>query len=429
MELLEEMKLTQLGIDVLERIFRNLSFGDLVSAADSNKQLRKVADLVFRLEHGRKNILIYGASSCPSHWVIDDDFFFVAHLKTTFQMLRCFGHSISKLDINLKKFGDRSKYAGNLESLGIHFDHLISYVKQYCVESLIELKILGPAGCSLNAFVRPFPNVIDVSVHLSDLTDVSLIELFPKMRSLTYHCQKITDFVKIEKEFYSLEHLEIVVENVWDREEPFSSLIRTNRRLTSLAVPFKAIFQNMNEILPNLRVLRLNEFPMVFSIEDVLYPNFYTEKFHFQTVKKIEIFHHRRFSWIPFSFDKLEELILNFNYTNYLKYQHDQLYNFLSEHPSILKLKIHNCHGVDLLKLMSMSMLPLIEEFEVCADFQMNDVIRFMNKRKTLKKIEVYLINENYSNINIVDMQMRLHEKWHGVKLNDRIGPYRFTRY
>lgn len=418
MESLEDLKLTHLGIDCLERIFRYLPFADLMNVADSNKQLKKAADLVFLLKHGSKTVMVAGFSSCPKRFRMDywHEIGYVilsAHLKRTFQMLRCFGHMISKLGVNMQ--GNRS--VDKLELLDFHYGHLIFYIKQYCGESLTEITFLDTPPCgSLHHFVKPFANIHTVGVQSSDLANASLIKLFPKMQRLKYHCQKITDFASIESDALNLEHLEIVPKENWKTEESFRNF-RLSQQLQSLAVPFIALYQGMHETLPNLQHLIVKKMPR--NIDTSI-------KFHFKTVKKLEIFSDSLFSMV-FSFDKLEEIILNY-YTECLRYDnHDQLYDFIHEHPTIKKFEIRICMQlteVNLSKLINL--LPLVEEFHVSCKFSVHDVIRFMNGKKTLKNISIYLING--SNIEIADVQKRLNDKWHGMRFCGGFGPFKFTR-
>lgn len=153
MELHKEMKITELGIDCLEKIFRNVCVADLLNLADSNKDLGRAAELTFALQHGKKSVEIGGLGSCPKVWYVCEDIQVIhtTFTKRTLQMLRCFGHLISKLEINIAK-----RY---FEPSCVSFDSLIAYVEEFCMESLSAFTILGEPGGVLNCFVKPFVNV------------------------------------------------------------------------------------------------------------------------------------------------------------------------------------------------------------------------------------------------------------------------------
>lgn len=410
MEPLDEMKLTHLGIDCLEPIFRYLPLEDLMNVADSNKQLKTAADLVFRLKYGSKTVVI-DCNKCkfckylPHPYLFTGNWSKIGHciefikLNRAYQMFRCFGHLTSKLEITSQE--NR-----------IHFDHLMFCIKEYCIESLTELAILKTPDESLNHFVKPFSNIHTLCVRSSDLTNISLSKLFPKMKRLTYHCKEAIDFASIESDVPNLEHLEII-----ERGSETGSLrkIRLYQKLQSLAVPSHAIYQGINEILTHLQILRLNETPIHFDN---------STKFHFKTVKRFEvIFYSWHFSGLPYSFDKLEEFILKFASGGSLRYHHEKFYDFILEHPSIIKLEIGvGNQEVNLSKLMNM--LPLVREFYVRSEFSIHDVIRFMNEKKTLKDIKIYLRNGN--NYDISDILVHLNDRWHGVRPCFSLGPFKF---
>ncbi|XP_055304171.1 uncharacterized protein LOC129569400 [Sitodiplosis mosellana] len=421
MEPREETKLTDLDIDCLERICRYLPLEDLLNVADSSKQLKKAADLAFLPEYSRKYTVRIGYFSCNMNkceygFKIDYSLLFnvgcehfgemgsgeytieATHLKRTYQTFRCFGHLISKLEIGMKE-------------TSIHFDRLMFYIKEYCAESLTQLAFLIIPDGSMIRFVKPFPNIH--TLYLTNVLNVSFGEIFPNLKHLKY-IGTVTEFTSIESEIPNLEHLELYVgldlENVLLRKIGSSPKIRT------LIVPGDAIYQGINEILPNLKVLRLHGSCLGLKV------SFGVEKFHFATVKRFEMCNYpSRFEGLPFSFDNLEEFIIE---ARALESRHEEeLYDFISEHPSIKKLGTW-IFEVDLLRLMDM--LPLLGEFDTRSDYSIHDVARFMNVKESLKKMTFYLIDG--CDIDIPDIQAHLNDKWHGIKLRDQYGPFEFTR-
>lgn len=95
MNQIQRMKLTDLGVDCLERIFRYLPIEDLLNLADSNKQLKNTADLVFLLKYSSKiaNIVgIAGFQRNDKKMLELGDLISIANPKKVFQLLRCFGN-------------------------------------------------------------------------------------------------------------------------------------------------------------------------------------------------------------------------------------------------------------------------------------------------------------------------------------------------
>lgn len=414
MDPIKALNLTNLGIDCLERIFRYLPLPDLMNVADSNKQLKKVAELAFLLEfqHYNQVVAVVGFTSCPKMFYYSKNSngnILSANSKKTFQLLRCFGHLVSRMRISMNL-----EYVDNNKLLDVFFGRLIFYVKEYCVESLTELVILGKPGGSLNSFEKPFPNVHTVCIQATDTTNVSLIELFPKMRRLTYHCDKIAEIVSIERDLLAidLEHFEVIAMDTWEQDKSFRK-IRLSQ-LRSLTIPFNAIFEGFNDFFPHLEKLKLNDNCRKNEFINV------SPKCHFKTVKILEIINRSLSVNVPLSFDNLEELDLHFE--SKLCYEH--FYDWVSKFPTILKLKIRSVCMLDLSRLKDI--LPLLEEFECTSDtFSIHEVFSFIKAKKNLKKIEINIKDQEYSDISDVKRSLGLNAKWHGEK--SKYQKYKFT--
>lgn len=304
-----EMTLENLCVDCLEEIFSYLPLRDLLNVADSSKTLKLVAGLVFSLQHGKRILRIDGFTTrfdnYRNNWTL-----FTADLKFMFQLIRCFGHTVSRMEIILKH-----DQIDNMELLDTNFEHLMCYVKTFCNETLTEFTLLGVDredlnGSSLHHFAEPFPNVHSVCVQSPMSNTISLTELFPKMRRLTYHCVKMEELLSIRSDLQSLDHLEIktfYVRNMseeWERWERWDPLLKQSiLQLRSLSLSYYTIFPNRFSFDPflNLQEFKLNA--MCTHIDPEV-------KFHLKTVKKFSICyplnHISSFPVIPFSFDNLE---------------------------------------------------------------------------------------------------------------------------
>lgn len=403
---LERMTLEDLNMDCLERILRYLPLEDLLNVADSNKRLKKAADLVFFLKHGTSTLWIVGMSSCVRKWGVAKSSILTAILKRILQILRCFGHLICKIYIDIQN--------GNIDNIAtsrITFGHILFYIKQYCkIESLTEFSVYkNPIGV-LNGFVKPFPNVHFVGVQSSELENVSLNELFPKMRSLKYCSINSADFSRIEMHFPNLVHVEII-QDLFDRitvselriSEQFFQL---NQQLNSLILPIprnSAILKKIGVILPHLQELRLNE--TINKIDRSM-------ELHSGSVKKLTISYRISFTDIPFSFDKLEELALVAGSGTPLRCDHADFYNFVNKHQTILKLTVPD--NINLLTLIDM--LPLLREVYVNGLFSNEyifEIIQFMKRKKSLEVCELgyRLLDEQRRFI-----QQRLNNEWNFVE-------------
>lgn len=418
MEPVEGTKITDLNIDCLEKIFGCLSVADLMNVADSSKQFKKAAEFVYLLQHRRKRLIILGLINCPEKWIEDFGSISCAHLKRALQILRCFGHLLSKLDVCM----DNREFVGNVDSL----DHLRFYINKYCTERLSSIAITGEYNDSLNSFTIPSENVQQVCVKTSDLKDVSLVQLFPNMRRLTYRFSQPTDFADIEKHFPNLEHLEILSKDIEEAEECIR-IMRLNPQLRSLSIPFianAAYLEEINRSLPNLQYLGLN---YLFTRPDSIIIH------HFKHVKTFYTTPNEspNFFKPPISFDGLQEL--NVMFTNCINYRNrytpeqcsEEFYDFIRENPSIIRLKVLGLMQISMAKLMNI--LPLIEEAHLHSYYSIDEIVGFIKKKKTLKKIQFHAAA--YPNIEISDILARLNDEWYGFKsytdfLLIKLSPY-----
>lgn len=377
-----KMTLTDLHLDCLESIFRYLPLRDLLNVADSNKQLRKAAELVFSLKHGTKTIEIFetifkSGSSCPRYSRFLSHWFKTVNLKVPLQLLRCFGHLICKILINICKI----VIVDCAESLSIYFGHIIFYIKKYCnFESLTELTVINPPVGVLNNFVKPFPNVHSVGVNASELKSISLNESFPRMRTLTYYPINNCSY-RINTHFSNVVHFKI--NTSYGNWEPAATIqtLQLNPQLHSLSLPFyrdsNIIVRNINTMLPHLQELCLKEIHCFNR----------SMMFHFETIKRFTIAYGASFTAIPFSFKKLEELNLRFDGSlTCLTYEHEDFYSFIQNHPTILRLTIIGSTRVNLLRLSKM--LPLMKELIVDGAYPSNnDIVHLLNRNKSLESV------------------------------------------
>lgn len=403
----DELKLTDVGIDCLERILRYLPLNDLMNVADTNKQLKEVAELVFLLKHGNTILRILGFDFPINKFFENRVEICSVDLKIILQLLRCFGYLLHRLeiDIDIRK---RLVAIDNVELVNVYIDHLIVYIKQYCVETLTELNISNSPNGLLNRFEGPFPNVHTAFVRSSDLPNVSLNEFFPKLKRLTYRCHQISDLANIESNIQTLDHLEIIN---WCREN--NELFRTiqlNPRLQSLGVPFFVIYQGINEKIPHLTDLRVDA--TGWSEIDPI-------EFHFKTVKRLEI-QYDVFRQRLFSSENLDELVLKFSASQPLRNLEEEFYKFIARHTSVRKLKII-ATSLELKLPKLQNMLPLLEEFDVPVFFLLRDVLRFMKNQKMLKVMKIYLQNYRMSRDYDV-VQMQLNKEWRLLKTKLRIN-------
>lgn len=199
-------KLTSLDNDCLEKIFKYLTLKDLLNVADSNKRLKQVADTVFTLNHGKKQLnLIDFNSILGSNLIISSAEIYVGDLKTSLQMLRCFGHSISRVLIN--RNGNTNDSNARYSTIR---ETLLIYVNVFCTKSLTDIEIIGDDKLRINQLENSFTNIERVQIWNCELTkETQLNHLFPNVRCMYLYGIRITDWNSIECHFPVLDDLKV----------------------------------------------------------------------------------------------------------------------------------------------------------------------------------------------------------------------------
>lgn len=153
------LKLTDINIDCLEKIFSNLNLRDLLNVADSNKSLKQAVDLVYSRRFGPKTIffrVIFKLSRDSiemSHQKIEFN-----DLRTALQLIRCFGHLISKLE-----------YDHSIDTYPKHRNEVDRYINEYCANSLSELQFFTTSKDVFERLEKPFLNVKTVCFNYCSL--------------------------------------------------------------------------------------------------------------------------------------------------------------------------------------------------------------------------------------------------------------------
>lgn len=218
-------KIIDLNDQCLEKIFKCLDLQSLFNVAIANEWLRPAAGYVYKRKYGTrsvsldariKNGLSISASIQPNNRII------VEGLKTSLLFLRCFGASITCLNVHYTL--DRFKA-----------DLLDEYLCTCCEDSLVRIEfsnnVIGRAR-------KPFVNVEYVCIRNGQLRN-EFPEWFPNVRQLKLHRPTVGQQFS-DLSFQHLEHLELHSNNYFDSPRKCfaftSRLLRLNLQLRSLYV-------------------------------------------------------------------------------------------------------------------------------------------------------------------------------------------------
>lgn len=199
-------KLTSLDNDCLEKIFKYLTLKDLLNVADSNKRLKQVADVVFALNYGAKELnLIDSNEVLGSNLIISSAEIHVGDLKSSLQVLRCFGQLISKVVVN--RSGDSSHSNAHYNAI---LGTLLIYVNEFCTESLTDIEIIGDDKLRIDYLDNSFTNVQRVQIWNCELDEeAQLNHLFPNVRVMYLYGIRISDWSSIDGRFPMLKDLKV----------------------------------------------------------------------------------------------------------------------------------------------------------------------------------------------------------------------------
>ncbi|XP_031632435.1 uncharacterized protein LOC116346493 [Contarinia nasturtii] len=220
-------QLTDVVDDCLERIFMHLSLEDFLNIAHTNKELKPAADMAFQRKFGKTEFYL-----CDEiYFGSDDDIVEISDKKSQLRLLRCFGHLITKLEIE----GEFAK-------------KLIGYANEYCFNSLTAINIAGFDYIRNNLLPKPFANVEVVKLfNCKFCADTNFKKWFPAIRRLELDwCSTFTKGMFIVKNIPQLEHLKICYDSDI-RPKNICTSLRNNPQLRSLwlggIVPPKGFWQ------------------------------------------------------------------------------------------------------------------------------------------------------------------------------------------
>lgn len=333
-EPIHQIKITDITPFILETIFLYLDFEDLLSIADTNKQLRLASFVPFSRRLANRTIHLY-----PNRYAFETSTtnIQISNLKQIFQILRSFGHLITKLEYS-------GLYNPN------HY-RIINYLNEYCSEYLIELTI---SKYFKNAPIT-YPHTGRISNLFTETID------FLKLNNLKF-CDKMPYERFVLGHFSNLNVFKFCDSAANDEIAPFL-------RLNPQVKWFK---------------IKLNDFDFLHSLTDLLqtietleietcidYRPQITPSIHLPNVKKFAIdFHGNQpgliMPSIPLLFDQLKEFSLCGVSTKYSTSFH----KFLSQNSSIERIEFKQLSGADFSQAIKLqSVLPYLKEINFARFF------------------------------------------------------------
>lgn len=379
------IRLTDMNVDCLEQIFLYLSLTDLLNIADTSKQLKPAAELAF-VRLLKRGILIFYGAICTIRVNKTKQF----AVRNPYRLLRCFGHLIWNLEYQ--------KYPQHNE---------LKYINQYCSESLVNIRI-----CSLRSIRRymskPFSKVETVIFSYKwDSNFNRLPKLFPNVRTLTINAYFENMCIAV-----NFSHLKQVNVKYYSIFKFYAKILRANPQIRYLYInPLNhdvKLLRNANQFLQFLEHLHLIYVETMYK--------YFEEKFvDFTHVKVLQIDYYGEFKKpIPLSFSCLEEFSFRLPSSHTpicLNAGVDVLLEFLKKHPLLTKftLSSENRYTLTTNRLEEIiEEVASMEEINIYVDLSINDVLKFVKKCKSLKRLGFISANSSIC----VHLNAKLGVKW-----------------
>lgn len=150
MESGEEMRITDLNIDCLKKIFQYLCLKDLLNTADSNKYMKQGSELTFSSKYRNNRVSIGAGLKHVRIYTFANEVIGTGVSLCCFKILRNFGHLIRTLSIFLHKSSSIND--------AILADNLAKYLENYCTDTLSSIKICGETEIFSKRLQKPFKN-------------------------------------------------------------------------------------------------------------------------------------------------------------------------------------------------------------------------------------------------------------------------------
>lgn len=424
-----KLNITDLNQFCLEHIFTYLDLEDLLNVADANKHLRPATIGPFTQKYGTKWIKFNEAAGQLS---IENDQIKIHNFKTFFQMLRCFGQSIHKLDIFDRHICTTWK-CSFIYILRCHYlcnyCRILDYMNEFCAEALTNVEFYSPIG--FEYLEKPFANIEYLTITKNSLLEKKCLgAVFPKLKSLRFPI-RLHDFSSAIVDYFpTLQHLELDLRNSMldNCKHAVIDLFRLNSHIKSLKILIPN-FSCLGEISDHLQAVENLDVHVI--ITDLDRSQFNCNLIHFSNVKQFNLkLNIRKFrngdfnlAKLPFQFDQLKEFFFRKRQSEY----NDLYSEFLSKNPTIEKLTFGILSNDDVTiddvtnTKRLQKMLPSLNEISFDNWYCIDYFIKYWaNDLKTVKRIN---FRRGVTKEQIRKMPV---EKWHAIssKKNGSLLPH-----
>lgn len=251
--------MTDLDLDIQFYLWENVELNELISIAETNRQLSVLAKDIFQFRYAKKTFIIADDMDCGGEsFLVENKVILICDSELILRMLSNFGHLIMKL---------------SLKPTTVEQTKIIQSINRHCTDTLSEIHIHSFQSNFFDQITKPFAKL--QSVYLQGFfrrlisSTLSFGELMPALRNFSFEFVFIGTpncTSDIAQELPNLEHLSVNVNQFFHpghvNEDDFTELMRKNPQIQRITLQFgdRYILKIINEILPNLYHLELEDY-------------------------------------------------------------------------------------------------------------------------------------------------------------------------
>lgn len=377
---MENLILTDLNIDCIEKIFDNLELGDLVNIADANKCLKMCAEMIFVRNYGNKCIMLdLEPNSLLPSISMQKEWTKISDLKTCLQTMRCFGHLITNLHVK-----DYHSNDGKIPQI----IWLLNYITEYCRKNVIEITFEKFSDVTLSEIQMEFLKLKTLHFRYCNIEQNlgNFNQIFPEVNKLELTWTNVSD---IYDNIVNLESLDINIPiTIGELEKNWiKKIIKSNKRMIKCKLYFRWDIQFLIEISKYLNYVENLEIGPLYSNSTELNRNV----IHLDGVKKFKL-HTNGMDPDPniiFSFNGIEDYTLET-----ICWWNEKNIQLINKYSNITKLIIISANQIfpaiisqNIAIKLSKTLTFLREIVIYYKQFTVNEIMFFLNYFDLLQKI------------------------------------------
>lgn len=378
-------KITDIPFEILLDICEHLDSNSLANLAKTHPNNQQAAKYVFNHKCSmEKNLFtVNGYKFVDGHRDSKNSFEF----DTMLNVLEMFGQSMAGITIDYAAFDL------------VQSQRLNQYLSKYVIDSLVVIELMNFHDAKLNAFSGPFKRTefVHLRFGIIDSNDIKLNEIFPAVQSLNLNQMKASYSSCFEQHFPNLVEMETEsVHNKYDLAK-LKRRLQLNGQLRYLIVNGGnwEFLKMISEQGTQLQYLGFQMFDGTTLIQEkestfsFVYRLFKVNEskvdVHFKNVTDFGIYMSRTFpnsiERIPIKFDNLERIQCFESI--------DKWFDVIIQNGNLKNITIGQLNDQQLQQIAEK--LPILQEFRMIYDFQIDDldkVIRFIETNKHLKRVD-----------------------------------------